>query len=180
MATEVLYPDAISTQTGLTGTVSDIAMDADTSASDGTYLSSNGSTVCTLIATFPTPSAAPTGNQILKYRLRQVNDPSGTQYVTADIRDGATSLIGGSLQEGLSGTSWQTYTAEFNASNLVNADGSDVNIYLYGGYSGTPPTNRWSWEISALEWDAEIQETVTVSLPPESRRNRRLRHHLAR
>lgn len=102
MAAEVLYPDALVFTANLTGAVTAIDDDADLSASDADYLPATSATaVSTLEVSFPTPASAPTSSQNMKFRIRQLGDPSGTQSVTVTIKDGGTVIK--TLSVGLAG-----------------------------------------------------------------------------
>jgi hypothetical protein len=156
MATEVLYPDGVVfALTNLSGAYTDIDDDADTSASDSDFLSATSDALSDLRASFPTPTGNPTtgtGVQNFKFRLRLTQN--APQNVTVELRETG----GGSLQSttiSVTSTAFATYTFSWDAANLNTADGSAVEIYITGGSSSGPPSGRWTWEISALEWNVD-------------------------
>jgi len=154
MATQVLYPDGyVFTLVLLSGAYTAIDDDADTSASDADYLSSTGTGTTSLYASFQAPVSNPTtGTGVQNFRFRARLTANAPKSLNWELRE-----TGGFVRQSgtvsIASTSWATYTVAWDAANLSDADGAEVQFYLSGGFGGTPPSSRWSWEISALEWN---------------------------
>lgn len=132
-----------------------------------------------LRVTFPTPAAAPVagaGAQRFRIRVRRSITHSGTGVPTLDVF-----LYEGGVQRGSILVDDATVTADdpgqiieapWDATDLVTADGSDVECFVITTVGGTGANER-SVEIGAVEWcefaGAGITATGAPSIPlPEA------------
>jgi len=160
VATETLYPDAIITQTGLSGAVSTV-----NSAEDGTWMTTNASG-STLRVSFSTPTGNPTtGTGVQSFRL----------YVRKNAAGGGDPIIdsvelyeGGTLRQTLGGTpitvtsaTGTAYTFSWDAANLVTADGSGVEIRVVASKGGGGPNER-NVEYDSVSWAVDYTVAATV------------------
>ena len=161
MATERLAPDALLTQTGLTGTLA--AIDEDPDSPDASWLttSNNTSTVCRV--SFPTPTGAPTAGvdgQEFRVLLRKTNHSTNPTYTVDLYENGSlvTNLVGATT---LSSTTGVVVSAPWNAASLGTANGSLVEVQVTGTPGGGSPGNRASVEVGAVEWNVTYTPAAT-------------------
>jgi len=160
MATEVLIPDAITTQVSLSGALTDI--DEGTTSPDANWLTNteNNGNTNELIVTFPTPSGTLNSGadlQTIRVWIRKTgtNNP---QYALSVLENGTpvatTNLTVASTTGELDSFTW-------NAGNLANADGAGVEVRILQTGGGTGRAANRSWiEIGAIDWVADY--TVPV------------------
>ena len=133
------FPDAILTQTNLTGVVSAIANDPDTDV--GTWLTAASATAATdLRVSFPTPAANPYLAQNFRYLLRKTaGTPDPT--VTAELRQ--ANVLRKTIATGtaVTSTTGQVIQGDWSSTDLIGTvDGSDVELRLVSvpGQSSAP------------------------------------------
>ena len=161
MATEVLIPDAITTQVSLSGALTDI--DEGTTSPDANWLTNtetNGNTN-ELIVTFPTPSGTLNSGvdlQTIRVWIRRVSGSNSPQYALSVLENG-TPVATTSLT--VSSTTGELGSLPWNAVGLSNADGSGVEVRILQTGGGTGRGANRSWiEIGAIDWVADY--TVPV------------------
>lgn len=163
MASQLLYPDAILSQTNLTGTVS--AFTDSPSSPDATWLTNNAGGATAVRVSFPTPSntlllPAVLG-QVFKVLVRITS--TGTNAVTADIALYESGSLVSTLATGLSVTSTtgQIITATLsNPSVLADLNGTNVELAVtQSAGTGGSPASRKYMDIGAIEWTAELVDT---------------------
>ena len=157
--TERQSPDAIVTQTNLTGTITNIQDDPD--SPDGNWWTAgvNVSTIAHI--SFPTPTGNPTtgaGLQEFRILLRKTatnNGKTDDTYTIHLYEDGvlrqSTIASGGNTPTG-----GVVVSATWDAANLTSADGSGVEVYISTTpEAGGAPTSRGSIEVGAVEWNVD-------------------------
>jgi hypothetical protein len=166
-APETLAPDVLLEQTNLTGIVDYIADDPD--SPDGNWLTAPNNVGTTARVSFPTPSGNLTigaGLQEFRILLRLTSVSSATgddTYIVHLYEDGAnvqdTIASGGAVPTG-----GVVVSATWDATSLNNADGSLVECYVttMPEQTGSPPKNRDSIEIGAIEWNVVY---TAIALP---------------
>lgn len=162
MATEVLIPDAITTQVSLSGALTDI--DEGTTSPDANWLTNtetNGNTN-ELIVTFPTPSGTlNSGNnlQTIRVWIRRTSAGSNSPGYALSVLENGTPVATTSLT--VSSTTGVLGSLPWNAAGLSNADGSGVEVRILQTDGGTGRGANRSWiEIGAIDWVADY--TVAV------------------
>lgn len=154
MAAERLAPDAILSQTNLSGSVTAIQDDPD--SPDTSWLTCPDNTSNTAVhVSFPTPSAALTGSQNARVLVRPTS--AGTNAGTASVdvlvagvvvTSSATSTI----------SAQQVLSATFDASLITDATALEVR--LNGTSAGGKATSRKSIEVGAIEVNAEVAASI--------------------
>lgn len=159
MATERLAPDALLTQTGLTGSLADIDEDPDTPDASWLTTGSNTDTVCRV--SFPTPTGPPTAGvdgQEFRVLLRKTNHSTNPTY-TVDLYENGSLVTNLVASTTLSSTAGVVVSAPWNATSLGTADGSLVEVQVTGTVGGGSPGNRAGVEVGAVEWNVTYTAT---------------------
>lgn len=150
-------PDALLTQTNLSGAVT--AIDEDPDSPDANWLtavSNNADSVCAV--SFPTPSAAPQpGAGLQEFRVQARLTANGTACTyNIYLRESGTRLNGGlAIGTGsLTSTTGQVVAATWNANLLGTSNGSAVECEFQVIRSGGSPGSRTTGEVGAIEWNA--------------------------
>lgn len=148
---EMLYPDAIITQAGFSGTVTDIQNDMNNI--DNTWLvGPNNGAEQTLRVSFPTPSGTlDTGTDVQKMRVlvRKSSAGGSTPTVDIEIYDGAT-LLGSGTGASVTSDTGMGLQVSFTAP----ADGSNIEVRIYSPSSGGKPADRRDVGVGGVEWEA--------------------------
>jgi hypothetical protein len=168
LSEERLAPDVI-LSTDLSGAVGAIQDDPD--SPDGNWLTTtdNNSDHYARVS-----FASPTGNPQVGADMQEfralVRKYGGTGTPTARIElweNGVLIRAGG--ENNVTGPAVIAFT--WNANELSNPDGSQVECYVYGSKTGGSPTTRASIEIGAVEWNCQwslgaITGAMEASLVP--------------
>lgn len=166
MATERQSPDAILASTSLSGAVTDI--DDDPDSPDGNWLTAPGNNNNTDVrVSFPTPSGNPTtgsGLQQFKIWVRKTNH-STDPTVAIELWENGTLLGVLTSGVGVSSTTGQLVSVNWDAVNLVTANGSLVECKVIGSVGSGSPSNRASLEVGAIEWNVDY----TTATPTRGR-----------
>jgi hypothetical protein len=162
MATEVLIPDAITTQVSLSGALTDI--DEGTTSPDANWLTNtetNGNTN-DLIVTFPTPSGTLNSGvdlQTIRVYIRKTGSNNNNPEYTLAVLENGTPITSTSLT--VQSTTGETDSLSWNAGGLTNADGSGVQVRILQTGGGTGRGANRSWiEIGAIDWVADYEVAV--------------------
>lgn len=160
MATERLSPDALTTQTGLTGTVA--AIDEDPDSPDASWLTTTNNTNTVCHVTFPSPTGNPTtgaGLQEIKAWVRKTNHSTNPTAVLDLYENGnlVATLVSSTT---ISSTTGQMLSGTWDAASLGTANGSLVEARVTGTVGGGSPGNRASVEIGAIEWNVTYSTTA--------------------
>lgn len=161
MPSERHSPDALITQTGLTGAIGDIQDDPD--SPDGNWLTTSNNTNTVCHTSFPSPSGnLTTGSGLQEFRawVRKTNHSTDP---TADLlvyENGIlmTTLAGSVL---VTSTTGQMLSGTWDASILSDVSGVNVELLVNGTVGGGSPGNRASVEVGAVEWNATYNEAST-------------------
>lgn len=156
MATERKSPDELLVQTNLTGTLSDIQDDPN--SPDGnwlTYIANNVDTVCRV--SFPTPTGNPTqGADLQEFKIWVRKQPgTGTPTVTISLYENGNLVTELMAATNVTNSSGEIFSVTWNANLLGTADGSLVELYIYGNAVGGAPSGRCTVEIGAVEWNVD-------------------------
>ena len=164
MANERLAPDAILAQVELSGAVTDI--DDDPDSSDGLWLtaSTSGATSCRV--SFPTPTDdLTTGAGLQEFRHRVRKNASGGNQINFDVELWENGAFVSTLASNfaLDSATGVTFGHTWNASALAAVSGVNVEFRIVqtNGASGNP-SNRRYLEVGAVEWNAEYTVGATV------------------
>jgi len=165
MATETLFPDAILTQTGLVGSVTDI--DEDPDSPDANWLTTNASNGV-LDVSFPTPTGSPdTGAGVQEFRvlLRKDAAAGGDPDVIASLREsaGGTDLQVLATNVLVTSSTGTVLSWTWDASNLGTPDGSSVVLHMTFQKGGGGPNER-NVEVGAIEWNVTYTGAVLESI----------------
>ena len=157
MSTERQGPDALITQTNLSGVVN--AIQDDPNSPDDTWLVpiDNGvDTICRV--SFPTPTGNPTqgaGLQQFQIWVKRVssNTPK-TPTVRIELREtgGGAALATPLANTNVTNDTGILLGGTWNANLLANADGSAVECYIYGT-AATAGANKSTIGVGAVEWN---------------------------
>jgi len=163
VATETLSPDVLAVQTNLSGSVTDIQDDPD--SPDGNWLTaSSTNTDCVCRVTFPTPSGnLTTGADLQEFRVLYRNNPTNRTADQLDIylyENG--SQVGSVLLSQSDPSDSTVYSATWNAADLSNIDGSQVECYVYITADVAPTPQIASGDIGAIEWNVDYSTGVTT------------------
>jgi hypothetical protein len=158
---QALPPDAILTQTNLTGVLSAITDDPD--SADGTFLdasNNNADSVC--IVSFGTPTVTPSGTQNFKIWAKKWNGTGNPAYAVYLLESGTRINGGTAIATGtLTSLTGQLITASWNASLLGTANGSLVECELYVTKTGGAPAARATGSVGAVEWNSAYSVSET-------------------
>src|SRR3990167_8627732 len=162
MATERQSPDALVEQTNLTGAVTAIDEDPDSSAGD--WLTAPGSNNATVArVTFPTPTGPPTtgaGLQNFRALVRKTNHSTNPTCAIQLYENG--SLVSEVLAATtVSSTTGVVLQGSWNATSLGTSNGSAVECRVVGAVGGGSPGNRASLEVGAIEWNVDYTAAAT-------------------
>ncbi|KPJ54639.1 hypothetical protein AMJ47_04050, partial [Parcubacteria bacterium DG_72] len=160
-ATETLSPDALLTQTNLTGSITDVQDDPD--SPDSNWLTAGVNVATTARVSFPTPTGAPRdGADLQEFRIliRKTatnNGKTDDTYTVHLYEDGnlrqSTIASGSGVPADPSST---VVSATWDSSNLTSNDGSGVEAYITTTpEAGGSPTSRGSIEVGAFEWNVD-------------------------
>jgi len=154
MATERQSPDVLIVQTNLTGAVTDIDEDPDSPGADWlTYITNNVDTVTRV--SFPTPTGNPTvGADLQEFKIwvRKQNG-TGTPTVAISLYENGVLVTELMAATNVTNSSGEIFSVTWNANLLGTADGSLVELYIYGDAVGGAPSARATVEIGAVEWN---------------------------
>lgn len=154
MAAQRLAPDAILAQTNLSGSVTAIQDDPD--SPDTSWLTCPDNTSNTSVhVSFPTPSAALTGTQEARVRVRPTTAGTNAGTASVDVLVGGV-VIASSSTVTVSAT--QVVAVTFNASLVSDRTGLEVRVN--GTSAGGKATSRKSVEVGAIELNATVVESV--------------------
>jgi hypothetical protein len=159
-----LAPDAILTQTNLTGVLADITDDPD--SADGNWLTADSNNADSdLAVSFPTPAGNPTtgaGLQEFRVQYRVTANATSTTF-NAYLRENGTRINGGTAIDTWASTSTtgEVRGITWDASLLGTADGSLVEIEIVATKTGGSPGNRTTGEFGAVEWNANEDASTT-------------------
>ena len=144
---EILVADGIALSSGLTGSVSDIDYDPPNEVSP-TYLIATSNNVNTeLRATLPTPSASPTVGanlQTIYFQIRKTAGSNTTVRLNYDKQLWENGVLIRSLGVNSALISPYTGSMTWNANELSNADGSQVEFRIIVEKSGYKNVTLWS------------------------------------
>ena len=153
LADETLVPDSITSNNSFSCVVTDL--DEDPDSPDGLWCTTSCNTEKTVRTSFPTPADTPTTGVDLQ-EMRAVwrkNDCGGSQEAIMDtwVYDGST--VDSSATGNCTNTTSEILTNLWDASILVNADGSTVEAELHQARGGGSPATRNVCEVGAVEWN---------------------------
>ena len=156
MTAETKSPDAILSQTNLSGAVGDIQDDPD--SPDGLWLTASGNNVDTDVnVSFPSPTGDPkAGADLQEFRayVRQFDTgQSGNPDARIELWENG-SLVRAGGETSITG-SGQVIAFTWNATELGTADGSLVECKVVGTRSGGSPGARNTVEVGAIEWNVD-------------------------
>lgn len=162
MANERLAPDALTTQTNLTGSLANI--DEDPDSPDASWLVATGNNVSTTAhVTFPTPTGPLTtgaGLQEFRIQVRKFSSTqTGTPTVIIDLYDNG-SLISSSGSTNVTSATGQVVSYTWDATGRTAAT---VECRVRGIATGGSPGVRNTVDVGAIEWNAEYSTIVTVT-----------------
>ena len=156
MALETLQPDVLITQTGLTGSVSDI-QETDILNPDANWLTTNASS-SVMRNSFGSPTGNPNtgvGLQKIGVRLRKDASGGGDPTFTLTLEEGGTLVTTLATDVTVTTIGDGTYFSyTWDAVNLSTADGSDVEVRIVGTKGGGGPNER-NLEVGAVEWNVD-------------------------
>ena len=157
-ATERQSPDGLLQQDNLTGTLADIDEDPDNPDANWlTYITNNVDTVTRV--SFPTPTGSPTvGADLQEFKIwvRQQPDGAGADpTVSISLYENGALVAEIMAATAVSSVTGQLFSATWNANLLGTADGSLVELYIYGDAVGGAPGNRCTVEVGAVEWNVD-------------------------
>ncbi len=163
MATERQAPDALLAQTNLTGAVTVIDEDPDSSGTD--FLTASGNNVNTdARVSFATPTGAPTtgaGLQEFKIQVREFDTgQTGTPKARIELWENGSLVRAGSDVNVT--TQDQVIALTWDATEIATADGSLVECKFVGTKSGGSPTARNTVELGAVEWNVTFSAGTSV------------------
>jgi len=157
MPTETLVPDAILSQTNLSGTVTDIQND------DASWLTTTG-TGSELNVSFPSPTGNPTtGVGLQTFRIIVRKNATGGGDPTIDemsLYENGTLVTTLLSNQVVTSTTGQTVSVTWDASALGTADGSLVEAHIITSKGGGGPNER-NVEYGYVAWDVEYDSVVT-------------------
>lgn len=163
MATESKYPDGtVFALTNLTGAYTDV--DDDPDSPDANWLSATSDSTNSIVrASFPSPTGDLTsGAGLQEFRVLYRNSPTGKTADQLDIylyENGAQ--VGSVLLSQPNPADNTVYSATWNAGDLSDISGVDVEIYIVTTADTSPPTQVATGEVGAIEWN--VTYTVTGS-----------------
>ncbi len=157
MATEPRRPDALLTQTQLSGAVTDI--DDNPDAGDGNWLTASGNNINTVArVSFSTPSGVPiVGANLQEFRaqVRQFDTgQTGDPEARIELWENG-SLVRAGSDVSITGAG-QVISFTWNANELATADGSLAECTIVGTKTGGAPTKRNTVEVGAVEWNVDF------------------------
>ena len=163
-----LSPDAILSQTLLSGGVGNIQDDPD--SPDGLWLTAPGSNNSTEVrVSFPTPSGGPTagaGLQEFRVLVRKTNH-STDPMATVEVYENGSLVATLVSSVTVSSTTGTVLSGTWDSSILGTQNGSLVECRVVGGTGSGSPNNRASLEVGAIEWNANVTfpaQNVTAPL----------------
>lgn len=170
-AEERKSPDALITQTNLTGAVTDI--DEDPNTPDANWLvpvATNTDTICRV--SFPTPTGNPTegaGVQQFQIWVKRVSTRTAkTPTVRIELRETGGGVLATPLADTIvTNDTGILLSGTWDASLLATADGSAVECYIYGTAS-VAGGNSSTIGVGAVEWNVtysagETQELISTT-----------------
>tara|TARA_R110000822_G_scaffold68587_1_gene166870 strand:- start:4530 stop:5582 length:1053 start_codon:yes stop_codon:yes gene_type:complete len=174
MPSEVKIPDALLTQSNLTGSLTSINLD------DTTWLTAaNNNTDSIVAVSFPTPTGNPTigvGTQGFTVKYRVTANASSVTF-NAYLRESGTRINGGTAIDTWASTSTTEVTRQvlWNANLLSTANGSLVELEVVATKSGGSPSARTTGGFQFIDWDVvydvgatTFNRTVTGSITSTS------------
>lgn len=167
MALETKTPTSILASTDLSGAVTDI--DEDPDSADGNWMVASGNNVNTDVRVdFDTPTDTLTSGadlQEFKAHVRQFDEgQSGTPQVRMELWENGTLVRAGSDENVTTGG--HTFTFTWNATELTDQSGLNVECKVVGTKSGGSPGARNTVDVGAVEWNLDY----TPSGGPPARR----------
>jgi hypothetical protein len=162
-ASQRLSPDVLILQTNLAGSISDIQDDPD--SPDTNWLDAsvnNEDTVCHV--SFPTPAGNPiAGADLQEFKIWVKKwDGTGTPTVRIDLYENGALVATVMAASDVTSSAGQLFSATWNANLLSNADGSQVECYIYGTAVGGKPATRATVCVGAVEWNVDYIAAPTV------------------
>ena len=162
MSTERQSPDALITQTNLSGVVNAIQDDPNSPDSNWLVPIDNGAaTICRV--SFPTPTGNPTqgaGLQQFQIWVKRVSTGNPkTPTVRIELREtgGGAALATPLANTNVTDDSGILLSGTWDANLLATADGSAVECYIYGT-AATAGANKSTIGIGAVEWNVTYTE----------------------
>jgi hypothetical protein len=172
-ATERQSPDVLLQQDNLSGAVTDIDEDPDSPDANWlTYSEKDDDTKCRV--GFPTPTGNPTiGADLQEFKIwvRQQPDGGGADpTVSISLYENGALVAEIMADSNVTSPTGQLFSATWNANLLSNADGSEVECYIFGTAIKTgPPANRCTVEVGAVEWNVDYSIEPDISVDPTSK-----------
>jgi len=165
---EPLFPDAITASAGFTPAAA--LVDFQESGDPATATSNTTDTSCHV--TMPTPSKAPThgtGEQAIEVTVGQFDTgQTGTPTVRIEVwENGGGSALATSSEINVTDAS-QEVTFTWNADILGTADGSVVEVKVFGTASGGGPSARNATNIGPICWLALRGTDINIYISPDS------------
>lgn len=164
-------PDAVLTQTNLTGALADI--DDDPDSPDAAWLTqTSGGTDTILRVSFATPTDTLTtgaGLQEFKIHVRSGQNSgfsgNGTENYDLFLYEAGSEVAMLASAIELGDALPQTDAYQWDASLLADGTGADVELRLFGRVAagGGAPGSRAAVEVGAVEWNAEVGEAAAPS-----------------
>ncbi len=157
MADERIAPDALITQTNLTGSITDI--DDDPDSPDGNWLTADDDaldTICLVGFAAPVGTLAD-GADLQEFKAQVRRSASGGNDPDVDLALFESGSLVRTISTGTTITSdtGQLVTATWNANELAG-DGTNAEFRIFGNRSGGNPSLRRTVEIGAVEWNATV------------------------
>jgi hypothetical protein len=169
VATETQRPAGTSASSNITGDHLDL--DDDPDSADGNWATADADgTDSDMRVSFDTPTGDPTtgaGLQEIRAWVRRSATGGNDPQCRIEVWDGGSAITGGvGSDTTITSDSGQLLTLTWDATNLATADGSGVEVRLYGTRSGGGPSVRRSVDFGAVEWNVNYtpaSQTVTHS-----------------
>ncbi|MEW6775844.1 MAG: FG-GAP-like repeat-containing protein [Bdellovibrionota bacterium] len=156
-----MAPAAILNSYNLSGAVTDI--DEDPDSYDGSWLTAPSDNDDTYVrVSFGTPTyALKTGADLQECRtvVRQSNPGGLTPQAQMELWENGSLVRTGSATN-VTSTSGQVLSLTWNATELSDPTGANVECAVYGARVSGNPSNRNSVEVGAIEWNAKTTHIV--------------------
>lgn len=157
--TETLAPDAVLASSNLTGaTLANI--DEDPASNDGSWATATSNNITTTLrVSFPTPSAALSGDQTFRALVRKTGTSgTGTPTATLSLYENG-SLISADTAENVTSTTGQVVSYTWSSTGRT---ASQIECLITGTLSGGGPSVRAAVDIGAVAWDATIVSSAAA------------------